>query len=222
MDISTMHIGIVGASGTMGSALLTRMLNAGFQVHAFDVNPGTVHDPKYHGTTLHVHESLQAAVKASDIILLAVPYPAERHIAGVLADYADKKIVVSITNPLSDTLDDVVTTHDESAAEGLASLLPQSITVKAFNTLSAAAFDVQQNGKPLFDTFIATDHPEAARIVERIINSIGFRAWYVGGLSMSRTLERMSAMLIGISKRYELQGALGWRIVQETPDRGRG
>ncbi len=198
----------------MGSRLLRRLLEAGYHVDAHDRNPLTLNVLRASTPTLTVHaESIDAAL-ASDVVILAVPYHAEQQIAEQIGDSVGNRIVVSITNPLTPTLDDVVTPPDESAAEHLCQLMPHAKVVKAFNTLSAGALDVPVRHQPLFDTFVASDDRMAAAVVESIIERCGFRPWYVGGLILSRTLERMSALLIGVSQRYSLEGALGWRVEQ--------
>lgn len=186
-------ISIIGANGTMGSGLLTRLRQAEFNVHGFD---------------LDVPIDL-AQVCASDVIILAVPYEAEQSIAHELGSSVHHRIVISMSNPLTKTLDDVVTPHDTSSAEMLVGHMPDARIVKALNTIGAAAL-AEPHAR--FDTFVASDDREAALVVEDIITAIGFRPWYVGGLILSRTLERMTALMIGVTMRYELEGAVGWKI----------
>lgn len=186
-------ISIIGANGTMGSGLLTRLRQAEFNVHGFDQD---------------VPIDL-AQVCASDVIILAVPYEAEQSIAHELGSSVHQRIVISMSNPLTKTLDDVVTPHDTSSAEMLVQHMPDARIVKALNTIGAAALSEPH---ARFDTFVASDDREAALVVEDIITAIGFRPWYVGGLILSRTLERMTALMIGVTMRYELEGAVGWKI----------
>ncbi len=212
-------IAIIGAAGTMGSRLLRRLLDAEHPVHAYDTSRFTLDVLRSGEPLLSVHAAPVEAATAAQIVILAIPYEAEQRFAEEVGDALGDRIVVSLTNPLTRTLDDVVTPHDESAAEHLAALMPHARVVKAFNSLSAAAFDTPLTGRPIFDTFVASNDREAAREVERVITSIGFRPWYVGDLILSRTLERMSALLIGVAMRYGLQGALGWRVEQVQPER---
>jgi len=181
----------------MGSGLKTRFADAGFNVFGFDL---------YAPIDLH-------QVCSSDVIILAVPYESEQAIAHELGSSVHRRIVISMSNPLTRTLDDVVTPHNTSSAEMLVQHMPDARIVKALNTIGAAAlFEPHVR----FDTFVASDDREAAQVVEDIISAIGFRAWYVGGLILSRTLERMTALMIGITMRYELQGAVGWKIEHNT------
>lgn len=197
-------VSIIGIAGTMGNALATRLRNAGYTVHGYD--------PALDAYAPYLHATPQQAVAASSVVILAVPYAAEQSIGHQLAGVLGDHIVVSMTNPLTPTLDDVVTPDHDSAAEQLARAIPHGRIVKALNTIGAAALhhDVES-----MDTFVASDDREAAQVVETMITAMGFRPWYVGKLIYARTLERMTALIIGISMRYKLSGAVGWGVVQE-------
>jgi len=201
------RIAIIGAAGTMGSALARRTAAAGYHVVVHDRRPVVSTDP-----SIVVVSSPEEAITLADAVILAVPYDIERDLpASVLAGLAGR-IVISMTNPLTPSMDDVVTPHDESAAEHLASQLPSSSVVKALNTISAAALQRSPSDGEVFDTFVASDDREAAYVIEDLIRRMGFRPWYVGGLILSRTLERMTALLIGIAMRYRLDDTVGWYV----------
>lgn len=76
---------------------------------------------------------------------------------------------------------------------------------------------------PILDDVLTLDHESAAEclatmVVENITRTLGYRPWYVGNLKLSRTLERMSALLIGISQKYALTSPLGWNVQGVQPD----
>lgn len=217
MPTSIPTIAIIGAAGTMGYRLLRKLVEAKYTVHVYDAKQESLVEFQATTPTVVIHPSALAAALAADVVILAVPYEVEQELASSFGDSLGNRIIVSVTNPLTPSLDDVVTPHDESAAEHLASLMPHARVVKALNSISASALDAPQQDTPSFDTFVASDDRAAAHAVETIIDSIGFRPWYVGGLILSRTLERMSALLIGVAMRYGLQGALGWRVEQVQP-----
>lgn len=205
MSTTRPSICIIGNGGTMGRALTERLRSTGHEVHGYDPQL-TADGHRQHGTAI-------AAVRASAVVILAVPYAVEQQLGSELASALGEHIVVSMTNPLTATLDDVVTPDHDSAAEQLARAVPHARIVKALNTIGAAALS---DRSVMLDTFVAADDRAAADVVIDIIASIGFRPWYVGGLILSRTLERMTALIIGVSMRYDLSGAVGWRIIGET------
>lgn len=211
-------IAVIGAAGSMGSRIVRRLLDAQYTVSVFDTNLLPLQVMQGAEPLITVFADPVDACLSADVVILAIPYQAEHDFATRVGDVLQQRIVVSMTNPLTPSLDDVVTPHDESAAEHLAHLMPHARIVKALNSISVAAFDTAVTTRPIFDTFVASDDREAARVVERIITSMGFRPWYVGNLILSRTLERMSALLIGVAVRYGLQGALGWHIEQVQPE----
>ncbi|MBU3740925.1 MAG: NADP oxidoreductase [Candidatus Kapabacteria bacterium] len=197
-------VSIIGIAGTMGSALAARLRRAGFVVHGYD--------PQLPADGSYLHATAADSVRASTIVILAVPYTVEQQIGGDLADVLSDHIIVSMTNPLTPTLDDVVTPDHDSAAEQLARAIPHGRIVKALNTIGAAAL---QHDASIMDTFVASDDREAAGVVETMITAIGFRPWYAGKLIYARTLERMTALIIGVSMRYKLSGAVGWSVMHE-------
>lgn len=202
-------LAILGSAGTMGSALARRCVAAGYTVRGFD---------RVEAATPQSWQTFPTAVEAvagADIVILAVPFAAEVPLASDLAEALGGTIVVSMSNPLTATLDDVVTPDHSSAAEMVARILPRSRVVKAFNTIGLAA--LQSTATAAHDTFVASDDEPAAQDVVTLIAALGFRAWYVGPLLHSRTLERMTALVIGISFRYGLQGAVGFRVAADTP-----
>ncbi|MCU0330114.1 MAG: NAD(P)-binding domain-containing protein [Candidatus Kapabacteria bacterium] len=196
-------VAIVGAAGAMGTALHRRLRDAGFVVHACDKAPFTKDGV--------VSVTIEEALNASAVIVFAVPYGVELLLAEEHSLRLRGKLVVSMTNPLNATLDDVVTPDHDSAAEQLARLLPESTVVKAFNTIGLNAL-LAGGGS---DAFLASDDEAAAMQIAALVEQLGFRPLYVGSLVLSRTLERMAALIIGVSMRYGFDGSVGWRIVHE-------
>jgi len=221
---------IVGAAGQMGNSLLGRLLASAeppsdssvahpMQLHAVDADYARLvarWTPQDAG--VQVHASTVTAIQAAEVVILAIPYQAEQKLADEVREALAGRIVVSITNPLTPTLDDVLTQQHESAAECLAAMLPNSRVVKALNTISASALLLPREASLSYDTFVASDDEAAAMTVENIIRTLGYRPWYVGSLKLSRTLERMTALLIGISQKYALTGPLGWNVQGVQPD----
>ena len=106
----------------------------------------------------------------ADIIILAVPYAAEKEIAEKIKEVANQKIVISIANPLNETYDGLVTSPDTSAAEELQKLLPNSKVVKAFNTTFAADFSTPVIDGKQVDAFIAGNDEEALQTVSELVS----------------------------------------------------
>jgi 8-hydroxy-5-deazaflavin:NADPH oxidoreductase len=131
--------------------------------------------------------STQATWEA-DIIIVAVPYGAEKEVAAKIKDVANQKIVISISNPLNATYNGLATAPDTSAAEELQKLFPNSKVVKAFSTTFAADFTSPVIDGKQVDAFVAGNDEEALQNVSDIVSTAGFNPIIAGDLSVSRTL----------------------------------
>ncbi|HEY0677867.1 MAG TPA: NADP oxidoreductase, partial [Chitinophagaceae bacterium] len=144
---------------------------------------------------------------------LAVPFEAEKEIAEKIREVANQKIVVSITNPLNNTYDGLVTAPGTSAAEELQLLLPNSKVVKAFNTTFAADFSTPVIDGRQVDAFIAGNDEDALQTVSEMVRTAGFNPIITGDLTISRTLENMQLLLIRLGMKYNYNWLAGWKIL---------
>ena len=149
----------------------------------------------------------------ADIIILAVPYGAEKEIAERIKEFANQKIVISIANPLNETYNGLVTPPDTSAAEELQKLLPHAKVVKAFNTTFAADFSSPVIDGKQVDAFIAGNDEDANATVAELVETAGFNPIVAGNLSVSRTLENMQLLLIQLGMKYNYNWLAGWKIL---------
>jgi 8-hydroxy-5-deazaflavin:NADPH oxidoreductase len=72
-----------------------------------------------------------------DVVVLAVYYPDAREAVERYAHQLAGKVVIDITNPVTESLDGLVVPPDSSATAELAALAPDASFVKAFNTTFA-------------------------------------------------------------------------------------
>ncbi len=212
-------IAIIGATGNMGAAISKsiskgtyRLLLKGNKQADLDA---LVNEIKNNNTETDV-EAAVCPTEASweaDIIILAVPFEAEKEIAAKIKEVANQKIVISIANPLNETYNELVTSPNTSAAEELQKLLPNSKVIKAFNTTFAADFlNPVIDGKQA-DAFIAGNDEEALQTVADIVTTAGFNPIVAGDLSVSRTLENMQLLLIQLGMKYNYNWLAGWKIL---------
>ncbi|MGA8132684.1 MAG: NAD(P)-binding domain-containing protein [Pseudomonas gingeri] len=200
-------ISIIG-SGGMATAVAGRIAKAGHTVEVFSRDPAKAQalaDKLASGAITGTY----GATPASDIVILAVPYPSA---VAVLADFGkslDGKVIIDITNPVAPDLSGLVTPHGSSGAQEIAKGAPASAhVVKAFNTLFG---HVLAKGERL-DAFIAADDAHAKARVSTFLESLGLRPLDVGGLQMAQTLEALGLMMIGLAKN----GAGSWDIAMKV------
>ncbi len=212
-------IAIIGASGNMGSAISKSLSKGPYRLLLCSDEGGKVQavvdDIKNNNPAADV-EAIGCSAEASweaDIIIAAVPYAAEKEVAERIKEFANQKIVISISNPLNQTFNGLATAPDTSAAEELQKLLPNSKVVTAFNTTSAADFATPVIDGKQVDAFIAGNDEEALQTVSDLVSTAGFNPIIAGDLSVSRTLEAMQLLLIQLGMKYNYNWLAGWKIL---------
>jgi len=212
-------IAIIGATGSMGSAISKSLAKGNYRLLLKATDQENLHqlvagieseNPKAEvvGAACPTDASWEA-----DIIILAVPYEAEKELSEKIKEVANQKIVVSIANPLNETFDGLVTPADSSAAEELQKLLPNSKVVKAFNTTFAADFSTPVINGQQVDSFVAGNDDEAVQSVSELVKTAGFNPIIAGNLSVSKTLESMQLLLIQLGLKYQYNWLAGWKIL---------
>ncbi len=212
-------IAIIGANGNMGSAISKSIAKGPYRLLLKGSNQEALDELVTEITIQHPDAEVEAilcSTEASweaDIIILAVPFGAEKEVAARIKDVANQKMVISISNPLNETYDGLLTAPDTSAAEELQRLLPNSKVIKAFNTTFAADFSTPVIDHKQADAFIAGNDEEALQTVAELVTIAGFNPIVAGGLSVSRTLENMQLLLIQLGIKYNYNWLAGWKIL---------
>ncbi|XVU28703.1 NADPH-dependent F420 reductase [Actinoplanes sp. CA-054009] len=188
------HVSIIGA-GNMGAAIANLVTKGGNTVETFT-------------------SSDAAKPVTGDIVVLAVPHAA---VAGIIAERADQlagKVVVDITNPVDfATFDDLVVPADSSATAGIASALPTSRVVKAFNTNFAGTLVAGTNGADPTAVLIAGDDADAKALLAGVVTAAGLRAVDAGGLKRARELESLGFLQIGLAAAEKVSWTGGFAVV---------
>jgi NADPH-dependent F420 reductase len=212
-------IAIIGATGNMGSAIAkslshssNRILLFGKDVEKLNSLLQEIKEVNPNGD-VEIMSCPTDACWEADIIIPAVPFSAEHEVAEKIRAVATGKIVISITNPLNNTYNGLVTAPDTSAAEELQKLLPHSKVIKAFNTTFAVDFTNPVIDGKNVDAFIAGNDEEALETVSELVKASGFNPIIAGELSVSRTLENMQLLLICLGMKYNYKGLAGWKIL---------
>jgi hypothetical protein len=133
-------------------------------------------------------------------------------VAEKIKEVATQKVVISISNPLNDRYDHLLTAPDRSAAEELQNVLPHSKVVKAFNTIFARAFAHPLKEGKQEEAFIAADDPEALQIVSEMATVMGFKPVLYEKLSSARKLEQMGLQLIELKTEENYNYLMGWNV----------
>lgn len=186
-------ITIIG-TGNMGQAIAAVAGRGGHSVQTLDHN--------------------DTAAITGDIVVLAVPYPALSEIAESRGEQLAGKVVVDITNPLDfSTFDSLVVPSDSSAAARLATKLPQSKVLKAFNTTFAATLASGKVGELTTTVLIAGDDTDAKQALAGVVTSGGLKAIDAGALSRARELEAVGFLQLTLAAREQIGWTGGFGII---------
>jgi len=143
--------------------------------------------------------SLAEATKQADIVVLSVPFQACRELLNSLRTELAGKILIDNTNPLNEDWSPLLLGQENSAAEEIARMVPDTRVVKAFNTIFADVMDkTKWNGNRL-TAFIAGDDVNAKSVVASLAEGIGYAPLDVGPLTIARHLESMAHLNIQIA-----------------------
>jgi predicted dinucleotide-binding enzyme len=201
-----MNVTIIG-TGNMARGIGSRLLAGGHEVTVLGKEKADAEE---------VVEDLDANGSASagrsgdaiadDVVVLAVYYPDAQAAVKRYGDALSGKVVVDITNPVTENLDGLVTPPDSSAAQELAASAEGAKVVKAFNTTFAGTLrDGRVAGEPL-DVFIASDDEDAKATVSSLVVDGGVRPVDAGPLARARELEAAGLL------HMTLQDKLGTRF----------
>jgi hypothetical protein len=213
--INTNTISILGGSGDQGYGLALRWAKAGRRVligsrvrdRAVEAAAGI---RKQLGAEARVEgmENAEAAAAAS-IVVLSVPFTGQVHTLRALKDVLKPgQILVDITVPLEATVGGsptrLIGIWAGSAAELAAQHAPHGVhVVGAFHNVGAVA--LQDLASPVeCDVIVCGDHLEARQALKPWVELIPGCRWVDGGrLENSRIVEAMTALLIGVNRRYK-------------------
>jgi NADPH-dependent F420 reductase len=188
------HLSIIG-TGNMGQAIASVAGKGGHAVQLLGEND--------HGTAV-----------VGDIVVLAVPYPAVADVIARRGESLAGKIVVDITNPLDfETFDSLVVPAAGSAAAEIATALPQSRVLKAFNTTFAGTLAAGSIGSLPTTVLIAGDDADAKSALAGVVTSGGLKAVDAGSLKRARELEALGFLQLTLAAGEKVSWTGGFGVV---------
>lgn len=209
-----MRIGIIGA-GNVGGTLGTRWASLGHQVLFASRHPES-EEMRALVTRAGAHSRAATpadAAAASDVLLLATPWPAAREVIATLGDLSGK-ILIDATNPLLPRLAGLEFANTTSGAEQIAAWAPGASVVKAFNTVG---FNVMAN--PEFNgsravLFYCGDDTPAKQAVHHLAASLGFDPQDAGPLSQARLLEPFALLWISLAMLHGYGREIAFQLLR--------
>ncbi len=201
-----MKIGIIG-SGQVGGTLGKRWAEAGHQVAFGSRNPGS-EQMRALGAV-----SLQEAVTASEVVLLATPWEAAQEAIEQAGPFAGK-ILIDATNPLLPRLEGLAIGTYTSAAEHVASWAQGAHVVKAFNTVGYNIMTNPRFGQNSAVMFYCGDDGPAKQTVHQLAAGLGFDPVDAGPLTQARVLEPLALLWISLAYQAGLGREIGFQLLR--------
>ena len=208
-------ISIIGGTGAEGSGLALRWAYSGYQVtigsRTLDkaLEKAAELNIKMPDTKLQlVGEDNLTAVKASQIVVLTVPYSAHRETLLDLKDNLRGKILIDVTVPLMPPKVDQV----HIPAGGAAGLEAQEIlgsdvkVVSAFQNISAAHLQDPEM-KIDCDVLVCGNDSLACEEVIDLVEAAGMSGIHAGLLVNAIAIESLTPVLISLNKLYKIRDA---------------
>ncbi|MDN3658157.1 NAD(P)-binding domain-containing protein [Ferruginibacter paludis] len=187
-----LKVAVIGL-GNIGTVVATNLLKGNRSVIVADRSIEKANAFAQQAGSLASPASIANAIKAADIVVLAVWFDAIKELFKTYATALQGKIIVDPSNPIAPDEKGgfkKIIDKDQSAGELLAALLPANATlVKALGTLGAASLAGAAFQQPANVLFYANDDTSINADIEQLIHDNGFEPVRVGGLDQSIRIE---------------------------------
>jgi NADPH-dependent F420 reductase len=203
-------LGIVGGTGALGSGLARRWAAAGYSVILGSRDKEKASHAAEQIRGARGMENAEAA-RAAGLVVVTVPFASHRAILAEIGEACAGKILIDTTVPLMPPkVATVQLPPEDSAAVAAQRLLGERVrVVSAFQNI--AAHKLHQDEPIDCDVLVSGDDKEARATVIELARAIGLRGIDAGPLANSVAAEALTSILIGINRRYKVDGA-GIRI----------
>ena len=187
-----MKVTLIG-SGNMGSGLAQQISKAAHSLVITGRNAGKAKElARAVGATFKD----KAAAEGADVVIVATAY-ADAVAALRSAGDLNGKVIIDVTNPVTDDYMGLTIGHSTSAAEEIQKAFPKAKVVKAFNTVFAQVLAAGPSlAGDTVPVYFAGDDAGAKETVKALIQSTGFAPVDAGGLKNARYLEPLAGLNI--------------------------
>ncbi len=213
----THTIAVVGGTGPQGKGLAYRLALAGHPVvigsrsadRAAQVAAEIAARVPEGGSV--TGDTNAAAVTASEVVILAVPYDGHDELVKELAGALAGRVVVSCVNPLGFDKGGPfgLDVPGGSAAETAQAIATDARFVGAFHHLSAVSLWQEDGHLDHEDVLVCGDDADAKALVMELARDVTRgRAIDAGRLRLARQLEPLTAVLISVNKKYKTRSGI--------------
>lgn len=213
----TFTIAVLGGTGQEGGGLALRWARAGHHVILGSRDgakaAAAAADMKARlGEARVSGDSNKAAARAADIVVLTVPFAAQRATVEDVREALAGKILIDATAPLvPPKVARVQLPAGGSAVAAIQAMLGEEVkVVAAFQNVSAHHLHDLDHAIDC-DVLVCGDDPEARETAIGLAADIGLRGVHAGPIVNSAAAEALTSILIAMNMRYKVPGT-GIRI----------
>jgi len=217
VEIAPTTIAVLGGAGKEGSGLALRWAHVGHKVIIGSRSAERAAEAAQEINDILGREAASgaanlAAAEAAEIVVLAVPFSAQRALAEEVRGALAGKILIDVTVPLvPPKVSRVQLPGCGSAVEAIQTMLGADVrVVSAFQNISAHHLK-HLDAEIDCDVLVCSDDKDAADLVVGLSKQIGLGAWNAGVLANSVVSEALTSVLIALNMRYKVPGS-GIRI----------
>jgi 8-hydroxy-5-deazaflavin:NADPH oxidoreductase len=210
-------IAIVGGTGAEGSGIALRLAKAGHRVILGSRDPLKAASAAQELDRVLGHGRLtglgnKAAATGAEIVILTVPYAAQRASVEEISDALTGKILVDATAPLvPPRVNRVQLPPGGSAVAAIQALLGDKVrVVSAFQNVSAEKLKSLHETADC-DVLVCADDAAARQSIIELAHEMGLRGIDAGPICNSAAAEALTSVLIWINRKYGVPGS-GIRI----------
>jgi NADPH-dependent F420 reductase len=216
-------IAVLGGTGKEGSGLALRWAHAGHRVVIGSRSPERARETATQINARIDREQAEgvdnaAAAANGDIVVLAVPYPAQLATLESVKIALSGKVLIDVTAPLvPPQVGRVQLPECGSAVLKAQAMLGESVrVVSAFQNIAAEL--LTQLGHAIdCDVLVCGDDRDARAQVIALAEAAGMRAFHAGPLANSAAAEALTSVLIAINRHYKTKHS-GIRITGLSAD----
>lgn len=210
-------IAIIGGTGAEGGGLALRLAKAGHHVIIGSRDPAKAASAaqdldRVLGNGFFAGRDNKTAASLAEIVILTVPYAAQRASVEDIRDALAGKILVDATAPLMPPrVNRVQLPQGGSAVAAIQALLGDAVrVVSAFQNVSAEKLKVLDAAVDC-DVLVCADDAAARQSIIALVHEMGLRGIDAGPICNSAAAEALTSVLIWINRKYGVPGS-GIRI----------
>lgn len=200
-----MRVALLGGTGSFGTALARRLVEAGYEVV---IGSRVAERARAVGAELGAEGAANAdAARTADLVVLATKAEATLATAAELRDAIGTRPVLSVASELQFTPGGVLPTSEATSIAARLQELLDGPVIAGLHSLAARNLGADE--APDEDVLVCGDHADAKAIVLELAEKLTEgRAVDCGPLGSARALEGLTAVIVNVNKRYKAHAGI--------------